>query len=79
MPEISRFYGIAVTMYHNDHGIPHFHVYYAEEQASFSIDGLEMLEGKFPRRAARLVREWARMHRNEIDRQLAIGSPGTSA
>jgi hypothetical protein len=31
MPEISRFFGIAVTMYHNDHGTLHFHAYYGDD------------------------------------------------
>ena len=26
MPEISRFFGITITMYYNDHPPPHFHV-----------------------------------------------------
>nr|WP_308189829.1 DUF4160 domain-containing protein [Nostoc sp. XA010] len=25
MPEISRFFGIIITMYYNDHPPPHFH------------------------------------------------------
>lgn len=25
MPEICRFQGIRITMYHNEHGLPHFH------------------------------------------------------
>ena len=28
MPEISRFLGIIITMYYNDHNPPHFHVRY---------------------------------------------------
>ncbi|MBI2291630.1 MAG: DUF4160 domain-containing protein, partial [Betaproteobacteria bacterium] len=28
MPEISRFLGIVITMYFNDHNPPHFHVRY---------------------------------------------------
>src|SRR4029077_4688113 len=34
MPRISRFYGIAIAMYYNDHAPPHFHVKYAEHEAS---------------------------------------------
>ena len=30
MPEISRFYGIVITMYWNDHNPPHFHARYGE-------------------------------------------------
>ena len=31
MPEISRFLGIVITMYFNDHNPPHFHVRYDDE------------------------------------------------
>ena len=30
MPEISRFYGIVIRMYHNDHNPPHFHAIYGD-------------------------------------------------
>ncbi len=33
MPEISRFYGIVIKMFFDDHEPPHFHVEYAEHQA----------------------------------------------
>lgn len=28
MPVVSRFFGIVITMYYNDHPPPHFHVRY---------------------------------------------------
>jgi hypothetical protein len=33
MPEISRFLGISIAMYFNDHNPPHFHVIYNEYDA----------------------------------------------
>ena len=33
MPEISRFYGIIITMYYDDHNPPHFHARYGEGQS----------------------------------------------
>jgi len=30
MPEISRFYGIIIKMYYDDHNPPHFHVEYGK-------------------------------------------------
>ena len=59
MPVIARFYGIATKMYFKEHGVPHFHALYAEYNAVFSIDTLEMIEGDFPSRAQKLVIEWA--------------------
>lgn len=32
MPEISRFYGIVIAMYYNDHDPPHFHARYGGEK-----------------------------------------------
>jgi len=31
MPEISRFYGIAITMNYREHNPPHFHATYQEQ------------------------------------------------
>ncbi len=31
MPEISRFFGIVVAMYYNDHEPPHFYVRYGPQ------------------------------------------------
>ena len=32
MPELSRFYGIVIKMYFDDHDPPHFHAEYAEDE-----------------------------------------------
>ena len=59
MPTISEFFGIIVRMYFNDHPPPHFHAYYGEAEAVYTIQTLEVLEGGLPRRAHNLVLEWA--------------------
>jgi len=66
MPTVSRFYGIVVSMYHNDHAPPHFHVKYVEHRAKVTISTLELTEGKLPRRALVMVLEWAALHRAEL-------------
>lgn len=67
MPEISRFYGIVIRMYlRGEHPPPHFHVQYGEYRASVSIDGLEVVDGDLPPRAARLVYDWAKLHKQEL-------------
>jgi len=45
MPEISRFYGIIISMYHDDHGQPHFHADHGEFEASIAIASLDFLGG----------------------------------
>ena len=66
MPTISRFFGITVRMYYDDHEPAHFHVYYAGDDATVTIDNLEVLEGELPRRALALVLEWASQRRTEL-------------
>ena len=65
MPEISKFYGIIIYMYIDDHNPPHFHVWYDDYQAEVTIkDGI--VRGEMPRRALRLVYEWLDLHRDEL-------------
>lgn len=69
MPGISSFYGIVIWMYFDEpqhEGRPHFHATYGDDEASFDIDTLELIAGRLPRRAQRLVTEWAKEHRGEL-------------
>lgn len=66
MPEISRFYGIVIKMFFDDHEPPHFHAEYGEYQALVSIDTLAVIAGKLPPRAQGLAAEWAALRREEL-------------
>jgi hypothetical protein len=66
MPRVASFYGIVITMYYEEHGVPHFHAHYAEYEASISIGTLKILGGSLPGRVLALVRQWARLHRDEL-------------
>ena len=66
MPEISRFFGIIVAMFYNDHTPAHFHARYGGERAIFSIESLMVLEGKLSPRVLGLVMEWAALHQGEL-------------
>ena len=48
------------------HHLPHFHAYYQEATAIFSIDPVEIMEGAMPRRQQRLIEAWAELHQNEL-------------
>ena len=65
MPEISRFYGIIIYMFYNEHNPPHFHVKYQEYEAVINIHD-EVVHGTLPRRALRLVYEWLDLHKDEL-------------
>lgn len=66
MPRVSEFFGIIIYMYFSEHSPAHFHAQYGDDEASFRIDTLELLEGKLPRRVIALVLEWASLHRAEL-------------
>jgi len=66
MPELSRFYGIVIKMYFDDHDPSHFHVEYAEDEAVISIETLAVIAGRLRPRALGLVAEWAASHQEEL-------------
>lgn len=66
VPKVSEFFGISIYVYAGDHEPPHFHARYAEFMASIAIADLSVLRGSLPRRAMRLLREWALLHRPEL-------------
>lgn len=55
MPELSRFYGIAIKMYYNDHNPPHFHAEYGSSQMVVDVGTLAVIGGRLPPRATGLV------------------------
>jgi hypothetical protein len=69
MPELSRFYGIIIRMYMEaggQHHKPHFHAYYGDEVAIYSLSPIELIAGSLPRRQQRLVEAWAEIHQEEL-------------
>jgi len=59
VPEISRFLGIVIKMFFDDHNPPHFHAEYAGDVALIDIRTLSVFAGQLPPRAMGLVVEWA--------------------
>lgn len=66
MPEISRFFGIIIRMYYDDHEPPHFHAIYGNSEVQVGIDPIMVLRGELPNRAASMVIEWAALHQVEL-------------
>jgi len=66
MPVISYFFGIYIRMYFDDHVPPHFHVEYQGFEAFVAIETGEIIDGRLPRRAAKLVKEWCLEHQCEL-------------
>ena len=67
MPEISRFLGIVIAMYYNEHNPPHFHARYGNFKIEISIKTLTILAGKLPPKALGLVMEWATLHQDDLE------------
>jgi hypothetical protein len=68
MPRISEFFGIVIYMYWFDqekHKLPHFHAKYAEFKAVFTLKG-RSIEGSLGLVGDRLVEEWAKSRKSEI-------------
>jgi phosphomannomutase len=66
MPEISRFYGIVIKMFFDDHNPPHFHALYGEYEVLININSFAVFAGNLPPRALGLVIEWATQHQDEL-------------
>jgi len=69
MPELSRFFGIRVSMF-AEHGTrhhrPHFHAVYQGAKVVVAVDTIEVLAGALPRRQQRLLEGWAELHQTEL-------------
>jgi hypothetical protein len=66
MPEISRFFGIVIKMFFDDHQPPHFHAEYGDDLALIDVCNLSIFAGRLPPRVMGLVIEWASLHREEL-------------
>ncbi len=66
MPIISRFFGIVIVLYWNDHTPPRFHAKYSGEEAVIEIKTGKILKGSLSKRGMILIEEWRKLHSNEL-------------
>ena len=66
MPILSVFFGIIVRMWHDDHPPPHVHVEYQGFEAFVEIRTGEINQGRLPKKAAAIVKEWCLRHQQEL-------------
>jgi hypothetical protein len=80
MPEVSRFYGIVIKMFYDEHNPPHFHAEYGEYEVLVNINTLAIIGGRLPARALGMATEWAALHQQELraawERARQFQSPG---
>ncbi len=77
MPEISRFLGIAISMFYDEHNPPHFHAEYGEFQISVEIES-KITKGDFPPRARKAVLDWLDLHKEELLEDWMLAAKGVS-
>lgn len=75
MPELSRFHGIRITMYHREHGVPHFHVRYGKHKAAIALDGTVLIGG-LGTSEMKLVRQWIALHAAELAANWKLAKEG---
>jgi len=76
MPEISRFFGIIVRMFYDEHNHPHCHAEYQGNKAVFDLHGNILKGGLNSRTATMLVREWIDLHHVELEEDWNLAENG---
>nr|VFK12384.1 MAG: protein of unknown function (DUF4160) [Candidatus Kentron sp. LPFa] len=49
-----------------EHSPRHIHIKYGEHMAVMELENLDIVEGRLPKRCRQLVREWAKIHQQEL-------------
>jgi hypothetical protein len=66
MPVIAVFFGIIIRMFYREHDPPHFHAEHQGQHGKFDFNG-DMIVGNIRSKTAlKLIRDWARLHRPEL-------------
>ena len=65
MAEISRFYGIIISMFGNEHNPPHFHIKYGHYKAVYIMRN-GIIKGEIPINVLKKVSEWVEIHKEEL-------------
>ena len=66
MVQVSRFFGIIISMYYKDHNPPHFHAEYDDKQIRIDIKTLQIIRWKLTPKATALVMERALIHQDDL-------------
>ena len=66
MPEISRFFGIRIAMFFEEHNPPHFHAQYQNFKAIYAINTGARMEEKMPPKLEKVIANWAQKYRKEL-------------
>jgi len=67
MAEISRFYGIIISMFGNEHNPPHFHIKYGNYKALYVLRK-GIIKGEIPIKVLKKVDDWVVIHEKELQK-----------
>ena len=76
MPEISRFFGIIIRMYYEDHNPPHLHAEHQGNKVLLDFQGNIFRGDLRSRTALRLTREWIDLHVAELQEDWDLARAG---
>ncbi len=76
MPIVSRFFGIIIRMYYNEHNPPHLHAEYQGRNAIFDFSGNIVKGSLSSKTATRLVRDWIDLHASELEKDWLLAQSG---
>ncbi len=76
MPIISRFFGITIRMFYDDHNPPHIHAEYQGNKALFDFSGNIMRGRLNSRTATKLAREWIDLHPHDLNENWELARQG---
>lgn len=76
VPIISAFFGIVIRMFYKEHEPPHFHAEHQSQQATFDFAG-KIIAGRIQSRTAvRLIRRWAVLHGQALEKNWSAMKAG---
>lgn len=76
MPIISKFFGIIIRLFYDEHNPPHLHAEYQRKKAVFDFQGNVVKGGLSSKTATRLVREWIDLHSAELEEDWKLAKAG---
>lgn len=76
MPEISRFFGIIIRMFYDEHNPPHLHAEYQDRKVLLDFNGNVLRGALDSRTALRLIREWIDLHVSELNENWELARAG---
>jgi len=76
MPIISRFFGIIIRMFYDEHNPPHLHAEYQDNKVVFDFQGNIIRGSLSSRTATKLTREWIDIHIDELEEDWKMAREG---